>query len=116
MRLDDIKAAVEQKYIALPITFTEVDGGEEYTIKLRNLIRLEEKEQTAIQELSKAMDGEDQDIAEMRPMFRQFLTILADDKSLIEKFLKVVGDDIAIMAYVMEQYQEVTQAEKAVAS
>ena len=116
MDLKDIKAAVEQKYIALPITFTEEDGGTEYTMKLRNLIRIEEKEQTAIQELSKAMAGEDKDIAEMRPMFRQFLTILADDKALVEKFLKVIGDDIAIMSYVMEEYQEVTQAEKAVAS
>lgn len=115
MDLKDIKAAVEQKYIALPITFTEEDGGTEYTMKLRNLMRLEEAEQTEIQALSAEM-GEDQEIAEMRPLFRKFLTILADDKSLIEKFLKVVGDDIAIMAYVMEQYQEVTQAEKAVAS
>ena len=115
MRLDDIKAAVEQKYIALPITFTEEDGGTEYTMKLRNLMRLEEAEQTEIQALSAEMGG-DQEIAEKRPLFRKFLTILADDKSLIEKFLKVVGDDIAIMAYVMEQYQEVTQAEKAVAS
>ena len=115
MRLDDIKAAVEQKYIALPITFTEEDGGTEYTMKLRNLMRLEEAEQTEIQALSAEMNGE-QEIAEMRPLFRKFLTILADDKSLIEKFLKVVGDDIAIMAYVMEQYREVTQAEKAVAS
>ena len=115
MRLDDIKAAVEQKYIALPITFTEEDGGTEYTMKLRNLMRLEEAEQTEIQSLSAEMNG-DQEIAEMRPLFCKFLTILADDKSLIEKFLKVVGDDIAIMAYVMEQYQEVTQAEKAAAS
>ena len=115
MRLDDIKAAVEQKYIALPITFTEEDGGTEYTMKLRNLMRLEEAEQTEIQSLSAEMNG-DQEIAEMRPLFRKFLTILADDKGLIEKFLKVVGDDIAIMAYVMEQYQEVTQAEKAAAS
>lgn len=112
MNLNDIKEAVEAKYIAFPITFTEEDGGPEHTLKLRNMMRLSQDEQEEIQELSQSFDPE-AGVSTARPMFKQYLMILADDKSLVNKFLAVIGDDLAIMSYVMEQYGEVTQAEKA---
>lgn len=110
MNLTDIQKAVEAKYISLPITF-EADG-EEQTLKLRNMLRLSEDEQTEIQKLGEEFDPE-QGVSTARPMFRKYLTILADNKNLVDTFLEVIGNDLAVMTYIMEQYGEVTQSEKA---
>ena len=114
MKLDDIKKAVEKAYVALPIEFTEEDSVEapKLTLNLRNMLRLSEAEQKQVEALGQAIN-EDDSIAAVRPKFRTYLEILSGDAQLVARFMNVIDNDLAIILYVIEEYQKVTQAEKA---
>lgn len=114
MNLTEIKAAVEKEYVALPIEFTESDDADAkvHTLKLRNVMRLSDEEQQKVEALGARFE-EQQSVSGARPLFREYLEVLSGDVKMTDKFLKVIGDDLAIILYVVNEYQSVTQAEKA---
>lgn len=114
MNLTEIKEAVEKKYVALPIEWTSDATGEQFKMNLRNMIRLSDAEQDRVMEIGQAMkDSEDTNVAELRAQMRDFLTTLSDRPELVDVFLAEINHDIAIIVYIVEEYQKVTQAEKA---
>ena len=114
MDLQEIKAAVEKTYIALPITFDLSDDPDapKATLNLRNALRLSEDEQNQVEAIGAEL-GEASTVSAARPLFKRFLEVLSGDADTVQKFLTVIGDDLAIVTYVLEEYQRVTQVEKA---
>lgn len=101
--LDDIRTAAEAKYGSTDITF-----GED-TLVLRNALRLSKAERKELMSLQDKIDaGEDQE-----DLVVGALTLVAKDKAVARKFLKAVGDDMAVLSEVFQKYTGETQVGEA---
>lgn len=110
MNLTELKAAADKRYGGLPITFP--DGDKETTFELRNVIRLSDGDRELVTELSETL-SESEDFGAVREKFVQYLGILSGEPGKVAKFVEVVDGDISIILTVIEEYQAVTQPEKA---
>ena len=111
--LEDLDAAIEQQFN--PFVF--VAGDEEF--KLRNVVRLGEKERNIVLDQLKAMEDLQQaeedgtlNIKDVVSVIQTILkTVTADGKGA--KLVKVVGDDPMRNRVLLEKWMEATQTGEA---
>lgn len=101
-KLDDIRAAAEAKYGATEI---EIEDGK--TVRLVNALRLTKDKRALISALEDdAPEGEEKDQEE--GLF-DLIRIVAETPAQAELLLAAVGDDLAILAEIVETYSKGTQ-------
>lgn len=113
--LEDLQESAEAKYASMKI---QLATG---MLVLRNPMRmgaLERAELTAIQKKKpEAADAEaeaDLDGERVLDSYRKVLRLAADDKDLADTFLtKVIGDNLALLATVVETYSNTVKAGEA---
>lgn len=93
--LASLQLATEAKYGSFDI---ELSNGQ--ILKLRNPLRMADDERAQFQELASTEGGDPKD------QFVTMITLAADDKDLANKFIGLVGDDVALLATVVEQYTD----------
>src|SRR5690606_18845819 len=111
--LDDLDAAIVQQFN--PFAFVSGDGE----IRLRNVIRLGEKERNTVLDQLKAMENLQQaeedgtlDIKDVVSVIQTILkTVTADGKGA--KLVKAVGDDPMRNRVLLEKWMEATQTGEA---
>jgi len=133
MTLESLKAAVRAKYEPLTI-----DMGEAGSFDLIMPLRLPEEDLRALTkcqaEFNKIQDSVEEPVDEdgkprpltpeeeeaaynIRPQLieklRELLTIPADNKELCRQWLALVGDDLAALSVMVEQYQDSSQVGEA---
>lgn len=107
--LDDIRNAAEAKYGS-----TDIDMGGGDMLVLANPLRLPKEKRKALGTIQDNMDGdEDRDQADA---LRDAIRIVATDQVKAERFLSIVGDDLAMLATVFNKYTEGSQVGEASAS
>lgn len=105
--LDDIRAAAEAKYGS-----TNIDLGNGDTLSLVNPLRLPKDKRDRLTAIQKEIDGgKDQGDA-----MKDALRIVADSQEKCERFLAIVGDDLAMLATVFSAYVSGSQLGEASAS
>lgn len=130
--LDDIKDAVSKKYAPW-----DIDMGKDGVAKLHPLMRLEKAERSELMSmqgrfnnLRDQLDGEDADGKkkdvdaetaeraedESIEALREMILIVGKRHAKVQKFLDIVGDDMAILLETFQQYSEATQSGEAPAS
>lgn len=105
--LDDIRAAAEKKYGA-----TDVDTGSE-TVRLLNPLRLTKE---ARKRLVKIQDELNSDDADQEALLAEALVLVAESERKGKALLRAIGDDLAVLASVFEEYVGGTNAGEASAS
>lgn len=118
--LDQLREDVNRKYGDFEV---ELDG--EHTCRLRNALRLNKDERNQLRSLQKRYDNiakeeklpeddlnrrSDGEIEEAftTVLFEQ-IRLLAENKPSVNKLLKAVGDDQAMLMHIVQQYMEITQ-------
>ena len=99
--LKEIRAAADKKYGSFDIELA--DGTE---VQLLNPLRLSAESRAKLEALQ---DKEDAD----ENTFIETLTALAATPAQAKKLLKEVGDDLAVMAEIIESYSKETEAGEA---
>lgn len=107
IRLDDIRAAAEKKYGS-----TDIDFGDG-VLTLVNPLRLPKERRKALTSIQDRLDEEG---ADQEEFLAEAIRIVASDKATADKFLDLVGDDLAVLASVFEAYTEDAQVGEASAS
>lgn len=102
--LDDIKAAAEAKYGS-----TDIETPDGVT-RLLNPLRLKKDKRDALSNLQDALDGEDSD---QEAALADVVRTIAETPAQAESLLKMVGDDLAYLAVIINFYMEGTQAGEA---
>lgn len=106
--LDDIRDAAEAKYAS-----TDIDLGEGRVLRLVNPLRLTKDERAALRVVQEDINDEavdeDAQIAGMQSIIR----IAAQYNDLADVLFEVAGDDLAVLASVLELYNKGTQAGEA---
>ena len=116
LNLKSLQQKTEKKYPALQIEVDD-DGS---VLTLRNILRLPKEDRKAFKKIQDARSEREKAVkaaedagevietedasAETIAYFRSALTLVADNESLVEKFLDEVGDDLATLATVFEMY------------
>jgi hypothetical protein len=99
--LDDIRAAAERRYGAVP--FDLPDGR---TLKLLNALRLPKAKRDALAETQKRSKDEDVDQeAELVAM----LKLLADDENLVDEMVASFDGDLGCVAAMFDLYKQETE-------
>jgi hypothetical protein len=104
--LDDIRSAAEAKYGS-----TDIDLGNGDVLSLVNPLRLPKDKRdalTAIQESADERDNGD--------VMRDAIRLVASNEAQAERFLAIVGEDLAMLATVFSAYTEGSQVGEASAS
>ena len=100
--LKDIQDAAEKKYGSLII-----DLGEGDTVELVNALRLSKEKRRALTALEKREGADAED------MLIESLRIVARDEHQANLLVQAVGDDLASLAEIMENYTKDTQVGEA---
>lgn len=103
--LDEIRAAVEAKYIA----FT-VDLPGDKVARLNNVIRLPKATRAKLSSLQADMKVEG---ADQEELLRSALMLVAETPAQGRALLAALGDDLAMLAETFSQYAKGTQAGEA---
>jgi hypothetical protein len=122
--LDQIRKDIEAKYAPLVIPFTETvtslegePGVRERTCTLVQVLRLSQdvrKQLVAEQRASQAPAGDDDyDETGTLESMRRIVRLVADDLNDAFALIDAVGDDIAVLAAIIEAYTGGTQAGEA---
>lgn len=106
--LDDIRTAAEAKYGS-----TDIDMGGGDMLVLVNPLRLPKHKRDALNAVQKRGDEEGSDQGDV---MREAIRIVASDQSKAERFIGLVGDDLAMLATVFATYTGGSQAGEASAS
>lgn len=115
--LDDIRAAAETKYGA-----TEIDLGGDTKVRLLNPLRLSKAKRDALVALQKELDHQEDGAEEgtehidQEGAFKETIRLVAESQYQAETLLSAVGDDLAVLAEIVERYSRGTQVGEASAS
>lgn len=107
LTLDDIRAAAEAKYGSLDIDIGSI------TVKLLNPLRLTRKKRDALITVQNQLNEEG---ADQEKLLREALMLVAETPDQAKALLKAIGDDLALLVTIFEQYVERTQLGEASAS
>ncbi|TCC19962.1 phage tail assembly protein [Kribbella sindirgiensis] len=105
--LDDIRAAAEAKYGAVPITLS--DGS---VCKLLNPLRLSKEKRAKLTELSKE-NKDAESVDDSQEQLEGTIRIVAERAVLAEQLIEEVGGDLAVLATILEKYNEGAQVGEA---
>lgn len=104
MKLDDIRAAVEAKYAAVPV---ELEGG---VVNLLNPIRLKAEVRAKLSGLRDAMKADDADpVAILQGVLRD----VAETKAQGDRLVKAIGGDAAVLMELFREYNEAVRVGEA---
>ncbi len=115
--LDQLRNDVEKKYQDFSIEI-----GPDHVVRFRSPMRLKKDERTELKNLFKMyqefQDNTDDDSAldnadMMQEMLRDQLRLVAENKKSVEELLEAIGDDLAMLSELLEQYNEATQVGEA---
>lgn len=104
--LDDIRNAAEAKYGS-----TDIDG-----VRLLNPLRLPKTKRDQLRELQDVMSAETpegEEPADQAEYMRDMLRLVAENPLAVERLIEAIGDDLAVLATVLETYTKGTQAGEA---
>lgn len=113
--LDDLRAAVEEKYA--PVRITLSDGKD---VVLRNLLRLNKTERATVLDLLEEFRGvvseaeDEEEINEEESVDKtletaQKILVAVADKGRGKKLVEELGDDLALTIEVVERWMEVVK-------
>lgn len=108
LTLDSIRAAAEAKYGS-----TDIDLGDGQIVRLLNPLRLPKERRDALMAAQDKLNGDDADQA---AVLTETLTLVAETPKQAEALLSAVGDDLGVLAAIMEEYGAKTQVGEASAS
>lgn len=106
--LDDIRAAAEAKYGSTDIHLSETE-----TVHLQNPLRLGKKDRD---KLGKIQDEMSEEGADQLQIMSDAILLVAKEKELAKKLLEIIGDDLAELATIFENYSKGSQVGEASAS
>lgn len=104
--LDSIRAAADAKYGA-----TEIDLGNGTVVRLLNVLRLTAEKRAEVRALRSG--DADSDETDQVAMFHKMIRAIAETPAQAEALLTAVGDDLALLAQIVSEYAEGTQAGEA---
>ncbi|MEU8133236.1 phage tail assembly protein [Streptodolium elevatio] len=105
--LDAIRQAADAKYGS-----TDIDLGDGTTVILRNPLRLSKEERTELASLQDNLDTEDEGV-DQADVLADAIRLVAKDKRPVEKLIKLIDGDLALLAQVFESYSAGTQVGEA---
>ena len=105
--LDDIRDAAEAKYGS-----TDIDLGAGGTLRLVNVLRLPQEKRDRLQELQ-ARAGEEGESGDPGDGLVEILRLVAEDEKRLDLLLEEVGDDLGVLATLVDTYVGATQAGEA---
>ena len=95
--LDDFRAAADKKYGSLTIALP--DGSE---VELLNVIRLPKAKRDALRDIQETSTEDlDEDA-----MLKQTISLVCKSEAQANRLFEQVGDDLAVLASILEAYQE----------
>lgn len=104
--LDDIRAAAEAKYGATEI---EVDGK---TVRLLNALRLPKAKRDELLAMQNDEEGnEKEEVADEE--LHKIIELVAETEEQAIRLIDAVGDDLGVLAEIVETYTKGTQAGEA---
>ena len=106
--LDDIQAAADRKYG--PFT---VDMGDGQTCTLLNALRLSKDKRKKVLKLQ---DLQDEDAENVEDHLIEMVRLTAQSKADADRLLKAIGNDLALLAEILEQYGKASELGEASAS
>lgn len=106
--LDSIREAVEKKYTSYDI---ELPSGK--VVKLQNAIRISKENRQKLVDLQTELKAEG---ADQLALLSDCIRAVANSPALANELLKVIGDDLAMLAEIFGQYGTATQVGEASAS
>lgn len=106
--LDDIRTAAEAKYGS-----TDIDLGDGRVVVLQNPLRLGKKDRDALTGLQDKLEAPDADQVDV---LGDAILLVAKDKAVAKDLLAAIGDDLAVLAEIFEQYTKGSQVGEASAS
>lgn len=96
LTLDDIRAAVERKYAALPVCL-----GDGTKVVLLNPLRLDKAKRAHLEQAQKAMKEQGADQVDC---LKDIIRTVAERRSAGDKLLREIGDDAAMLAELFATY------------
>lgn len=109
--LDDIRAAADAKYGS-----TDIDLGEGRVLVLLNPMRLTKEERAELKAVQDDVNEDEVDEDAQLEGMREIIRVAARRSDLAEVLFAAIGDDVALLASVLEAYNKGTQAGEASAS
>jgi len=98
LTLDDIRAAVERKYAALPVKL-----GDGTKVMLLNPLRLDKAKRAHLEQTQRAMNDQGADQVDC---LKDIIRTVAERRSAADKLLREIGDDTAMLAELFSAYGE----------
>lgn len=106
--LDDIRKAADAKYGS-----TDIQVDDTTTVVLRNPLRLSKDERAELSALQNGLDDDGDDAVDQAEILQGTLRLVATNKKDVEKLLKAAGDDLAVLAQIVESYGKGVQVGEA---
>lgn len=114
MKISELQAEAEAKYTDLPI---ELDDGT--VVRMRNLLRLEDKARHTAQVLIDSLDDKEDRkgfdvLAHQEKVLRDLFLLVADDIDIMKQ--QVDGWDLPLKLHLLEKWTDLTQVGEASSS
>jgi hypothetical protein len=114
MKIDDLRREAEAKYTDLTL---ELDGGS--VIRMRNLLRLDDKARHSGQVLIESLDAKEDRkgfdaLAHQERVLRDLFLLVADDTDAMKR--EIEAWDLPLKMHILEKWMEQTQAGEASSS
>ena len=106
--LDSIRAAAEKQYGSF-----DIDLGNGEVARLLNPLRLPKEVRAKLTSLEAAAEAAGDDADHTEEQIEETLRLLAQTPEQAEALFAALGGDLALMATIMEQYSDNTQAGEA---
>jgi len=108
--LDQIREAAEAKYGSTDIT---VAPGQ--VVKLLNPLRLKKKNRDELMKIQEKLteSGESGEDVDQEEMLRAALRLVAESPKQAKALIDAIGEDLAVLSQVFEEYTKGTQAGEA---
>lgn len=104
--LDSIREAAEAKYGMTRVPF----GPDGEYVDLLNPLRLPKAKRDSLQDMQKDSDAEGTDQLDV---FANMIRLVADNEARANELITMIGDDLAVMASVVEAYTKGVQVGEA---
>ncbi len=110
--LDELRQEARKRYADYPVTLDD-----QTTVVLRAPLRLSSDERTALRgmqsKISAMQDEDEYSDAELLELLRDILLTVADDNERGHRLVTEIGEDLAVLQTMFEDYSERTQSGEA---
>jgi len=106
--LDAIRQEARQRYADYPVRLDD-----QTTVVLRAPLRLSSEERTALRKMQSSIgtmqDDPEYSDGDLLEVLRSMIRTVADDRGHADRLIEEIGDDLAVLQTLFEQYSERTQ-------